>query len=124
MSKSFAVSNGGPAPAPEARQELGAKGSKLERHSPQNVVFAKERPEAGDHENPGRTLESTDISVAQRLRVALTPEPLPCPLDRDGVLIKSLAATCLLPPRLSVALGFVWQWRNRGEARVSQTYGF
>ncbi|TFK02158.1 endothelial differentiation-related factor 1 [Platysternon megacephalum] len=58
--------------------ELGAEGSKLAGPSPQNVLFTKERAKAGEDENPGGTFKSTNIAVARRLWVAVTP-PVPSP---------------------------------------------
>ncbi|KAH1174511.1 hypothetical protein KIL84_008502, partial [Mauremys mutica] len=57
---------------------LGAEGSKLAGPSPQNVLFTKERAKAGEDENPGGTFKSTNIAVARRLWVAVTP-PAPSP---------------------------------------------
>lgn len=95
--------------------------------SPQDVLPTKDLPVTGDDDNPGRTLGSTNISVAQHPCVAASPAsstPRPPTAPRDGVLTRKSPASVLLTPQLSAALGFVWQQRNRGEAGVSQTYGF
>lgn len=95
--------------------------------SPRDVLSTKELPVTGSDDNPGGTLESTNISVTQHLWVAAYPSfstPRPPTAHRDGVLTKKSSASFLLTPRLLAALGFVWQQRNRGEAGVSQTYGF
>lgn len=107
--------------------QLGDRGATLGEPSPQDVFSTKELPVTGDDDNPGGTLESTNISVAQHLWAAAYPSfSTPCPptAHRDGVLTKKNPASFLLTPQFSAALGFVWQQRNRGEAGVSQTYGF
>lgn len=107
--------------------QLGDRGATLGGPSPQDVLSTKELPVTGDDDNPGETLESTNISVAQHPWVAVYPSfstPRPPIAHRDGVLTKKNPASFLLTPQLSAALGFVWQQRNRGEAGVSQTYGF
>ncbi|CAM5125643.1 unnamed protein product [Natator depressus] len=57
----------------EGSKLAGAEGSKLAGSSPQNALFTKERAKAGEDENPGGTFKSTNIAVARRLWVAVTP---------------------------------------------------
>lgn len=93
----------------------------------QDVLSTKELPVTGDDDSPGGTLGSTNISVAQHPWTASYPSfsrPRPPTTHRDGVLTKRNPASFLLTLPFSAALGFVWQQRNRGEAGVSQTYGF
>lgn len=107
--------------------QLGERGAALGGPSPQDVLSTKELPVTDDDDNPGGTLATTNIAVAQQPWVAASPSfssPRPPAAPRDGVLIKKDPASFLLTPQLSAALGFVWQQRNRGEAGVSQTYGF
>lgn len=93
----------------------------------QDVLSTKDLPVSGDDDSPGGTLGSTDISVAQQPWTASCPSlssPHPPRAPRDAVLTKRNPASFLLTLPFSAALGFVWQQRNRGEAGVSQTYGF
>jgi len=69
--------------------QLGDRGATLGRPSPQDVLSTKELYVTGDDDNPGGTLESTNISVAQHPWVAACPSfSTPCPpvAHRDGVL--------------------------------------
>lgn len=105
----------------------GEPGAALGGPSPRDVLSAKELPVTGSDDNPGGTLGSTNISVIQHPWVAAHPSssaPRPPAAPRDGVLTEKNSASFLLTPQLLAALGFVWQQRNRGEAGVSQTYGF